>query len=163
MIREELLEESNKDDDVISEALENAKKKFNAAVPKGGNAMQYILQWPPGFELSAEVLKVHKGMKGSELKTEGIPFVKGFDRDNKVDKDGKLPMMVLEDDDGNEVDTEVFTQTALHRLYWRIADVAQESRERGFDDDSDEETSAITAMTKRLKLKKKVARKKGGV
>lgn len=143
-------------DDLVA-GIDDARNKFverHGGTRKYNKAVRhYILQFQGDVRLDGKCLKSSKKKKDGELQIEGLPVAADITTDNDGTYDKRE---FTKNKDGNMEKTEVilWKQAVVPRLYWEVADRAQDSKKRGAtqqeDSSSDDEDAGVKAMARKM-------------
>jgi hypothetical protein len=141
---DDYLDNANRDDMVVLEALGNQRQEMNKM--KLNNKMQYILDFGKDVEFSAEVIMFHKGKLNGILTEEAMPIVCRVDAlgqtmEHLIDKHGK-PVI----HEGSAIYLPSSPHYFCGCLYWRVADLAKDSRKSKLETRAQSTTAAETMM-----------------
>lgn len=136
----------------VIDAIDNARNGLPERYGKGPNYQQakkrFILEFIDPVELSAEVLKEHEGKTNNELAMRAIQVTPSRTEHRKIEvEDPKNQGMTV------ETDIEVYIETPVPRLVWRVADLLGKNRKKGRTEiEANEGTTEAAAALSRLDL-----------
>lgn len=140
------------EEEMFLEALQNQKLEFEKL--KVQNKMQYVLDFGPNVNLSSTALEIHRGKTEGILTEEAMPtrvsveaLGPGRETVDLTNRDGEVVL----DPRGRPYGIPVHYKYFCGVLYWRVADLSQQSRKQQVAPPA-AGTSAAEAMLERMNL-----------
>jgi hypothetical protein len=142
---------NNLEEEIFLEALKNQRVAFEKS--KAQNTMHYVLDFGPNVHLCAEYLEQHRGRNFGDMNMEALPLCVPFDglgtfQTHVLDRNGD-PYGV---DQGGPFLCEGRYRYFCGVLYWRIADVNQDTRKTRVAAVA-RDTQAATKMLERMNIR----------